>query len=87
MLVGFYSGDRVWVTVEVRFGHGSWCRSSLRSSLGFSGLSLFNRVNFNSSGGQCGEWWCRGLNQLVLGSNWLGLRLNQLQAMGIFGSS
>ena len=76
MLVGFYSGDRVWVTVEIKFGHGSWWRLSLRLGLGFSGLSLFSHVGFNSGGGRCGEWWSRGLNRLGLGLNWLRLGLN-----------
>ena len=53
VLAGFHSGDRVWVTVEIRLGYGSRWRLCLRSVLGFSCLSLFSRLGFSFSGSWC----------------------------------
>ena len=53
VLTGFHGGDRVWVTVEIRFGFGSQWRLGLRSALGFSCLSLFSRLGFSSGGSWC----------------------------------
>ena len=53
VLTGFHGGDRVWVTVEIRFGYGSQWRLGLRSALGFSCLSLFSRLGFSSGGSWC----------------------------------
>ena len=46
-------GYRVWVMVEIDFGYRSLWRLYLRSVLGYSCLSLFNRLDFSFGGSWC----------------------------------